>query len=349
MNPLTFQRATAWLLAGLLIVLLYNVFQPFFTPLAWAIVIGIFCFPLHRRVLRLVRRPNLAALITTAVITVILVLPVVLIVPALVREGLALFDWLRSKDGLAQARMLLESLLSRVPADFGNVQDVIESLSRTAGTFLAQQSARIAGDVVAFFFQLTVMLLALFFLLREGQSLLRWIADLSPLGDGHDIVVKEATELVQVTISSGFIVAIVQGALGGLVLWLLGVPSALFYSVLMAFMAFLPLVGPWLIWGPIAAALILSGSTGRGIALLVLGFLLVSGVDNILRPLLIAGRSQLNGLLVFISVLGGIHAFGFVGVVLGPLIVATSVGLLRGYRKELRSAAPGAPDAPAHS
>jgi predicted PurR-regulated permease PerM len=345
MDPRTFHRATAWLMAGLLVFLAYRIIQPFFTPLAWATIIAIFSYPLHRRVLRLARRPNLAALLTTLIITVLLVLPVVLIVPVLVREGMALFDWLRSKDGLAQVRLVLDNVMARVPADLGNVQETIEDLSRTAGTYLAQQSARIAGNVVSFVFQLAVMLLALFFLLREGPQLVRWLADLSPLGSGHEVVVHEATELVQATITSGFIVAVVQGALGGLVLWILNVPSALFYGVLMAFLAFLPLIGPWIVWGPIAIVLLLTGHTGRGIALLVLGFLLVSGVDNILRPVLIAGRSQLNGLLVFISVLGGIHAFGLVGVVLGPLVVATGVGLLKGYRKELQMMA--AADRPA--
>lgn len=343
MDPRTFQRVTAWLMAGLLTYLAYRIIAPFFTPLAWATIIAIFSYPLHRRVLSMARRPNLAALLTTLIITLLLVLPVVLIVPVLVREGMALFDWLRSKDGLAQVRMVLDNVMARVPADLGNVQETIEDLSRTAGTYLAQQSARIAGNVVSFLFQLAVMLLALFFLLREGPQLVRWLADLSPLGSGHEVVVNEATDLVQATISSGFVVALVQGALGGLVLWILDVPSALFYGVLMALLAFLPLVGPWIIWGPIAIVLLVAGHTGRGIALLVLGFLLVSGVDNILRPALIAGRSQLNGLLVFISVLGGIHAFGLVGVVLGPLVVATGVGLLKGYRKELQLMAANRP------
>jgi predicted PurR-regulated permease PerM len=103
----------------------------------------------------------------------------------------------------------------------------------------------------------------------------------------------------------------------------------------MTLMAFLPVVGPWLVWGPAAVGLLIADETSRGIALLLLGFLIVSGVDNVLRPALIAGRSQLNGLLVLISVLGGINAIGFLGVVLGPLLVATAAGLLKGYHESV--------------
>jgi predicted PurR-regulated permease PerM len=146
----------------------------------------------------------------------------------------------------------------------------------------------------------------------------------------------EVSELIGVTISSGLLVAAIQGLLGGLLFWALGIHASVLWGVTMAMLAFLPLIGPWLVWGPAGLVLILSGSTGRGITLLVLGFLLVSGVDNVLRPILIADRSQLHGLMVFISILGGISAFGLLGVVLGPLIVATAVGLMKGYRESLQ-------------
>jgi predicted PurR-regulated permease PerM len=97
----------------------------------------------------------------------------------------------------------------------------------------------------------------------------------------------------------------------------------------------LPVLGPWLVWAPAAIGLMIGGEVGRGVTMLILGFVLVSGADNVLRPALVAGRSQLNGMLVFIALLGGIGAFGFLGLVLGPLIVALAVGLLRGYRESL--------------
>jgi predicted PurR-regulated permease PerM len=149
-------------------------------------------------------------------------------------------------------------------------------------------------------------------------------------------MMSEVNELISVTISSGLAVAFMQGLLGGLLFWALGIHAPVLWGVTMALLAFLPIIGPWLVWGPAGLGLILSGSTGRGVTLLVLGFVLVSGIDNVLRPIMIADRSQLHGLLVFISILGGISAFGLLGVVLGPLIVATTVGLLRGYRDSVR-------------
>jgi predicted PurR-regulated permease PerM len=141
--------------------------------------------------------------------------------------------------------------------------------------------------------------------------------------------------MIRVTMTSSFVVAAVQGASGGLVYWILGLPSPLFWGALMSLLSLLPVLGAWLVWGPMAVVLLFSGHTGKGIALLVLGTLLVSGVDNVLRPALIAGRAQMNGLLIFISLLGGVAAFGFLGIILGPVLVATFVGLLKGYHESL--------------
>jgi predicted PurR-regulated permease PerM len=150
-------------------------------------------------------------------------------------------------------------------------------------------------------------------------------------------MMAETIDMISTTIRAGLLVAAAQGLLGGLTFAILGLPSPVFWSVVIAFLSLVPIFGAWMVWLPAGVGLLLSGDVGRGAALLIAGLVLISAVDNVLRPILIAGRSQLNGLLVFISILGGIQVFGFIGLVLGPLTVATAVGLIRGYRDSLQN------------
>ena len=332
-----FQRTVTWTLTGLVIFFLYLVIEMFLVPLTWAAILTIFFFPLHRQLLSRLPKPNFTAAIMVTGATVLLVLPVAWLIPVFVREALAVFSSVPSGEFIQKVRELLERYFTQFPVPLGNFEDVVTRISQSAGAIFAQQSARVAANIALFVFDLIVMLFAMFYLFRDGRDLVQLLEDVSPfMGNHRKHMMEEVRDLISVTISSSFVVAIVQGILGGLVLWVLGLPSPVFWGVVIAFLALMPLVGPWLIWGPAAIGLLLNGEPGRCIALLILGFVVVSGTDNVLRPILITGRSQLNGLLVFISLLGGIQAFGFVGVVLGPLVIATTVGLLRGYRESLR-------------
>lgn len=337
MTAQSFQQAVAWAMAVLIAYLLYRVWQVFWGPLTWAAILTIFFFPLHRRISERVRRRNLAAVLSAAIVTILLVGPTAWLIPAFVSESVSTLRAIPSEDFLLRARGWIEPSLESLPVNIGNFEEVVERVSRNLGGKVGELSARIAGNVFQFLFDLTVMILAMFYLFRDGPDFLSFLKDISPLGGEHqDRMMQEVTELISVTISSGLVVAATQGLLGGLLFWMLGIHAPVLWGVTMALLAFLPVIGPWLVWGPAGVGLILAGSTGRGVTLLVLGFVLVSGVDNVMRPILIADRSQLHGLLVFISVLGGISTFGLLGVVLGPLIVATTVGLLRGYRESVR-------------
>jgi predicted PurR-regulated permease PerM len=340
MSTQSFQQAVAWAMALLIAYLLYRVWEAFLVPLTWAAILTVFFFPLHRRISLRVKRKNLSAFLSATTVTLLLVGPAAWLIPAFVSEAVSTLRAIPSEDFLLRAQSWIEPALDSLPVNIGSSEQLLERVRQDLGGRVGELSALIAGNVFQFLFDLSVMILALFYLFRDGPDFLYFLNDISPLASEHqDRMVSEVNELISVTISSGLAVAATQGLLGGLLFWALGIHAPVLWGVTMALLAFLPVIGPWLVWGPAGVGLVLSGSTGRGITLLVLGFVLVSGVDNVMRPIMIADRSQLNGLMVFISVLGGISAFGLLGVVLGPLIVATAVGLVRGYRESVREQA----------
>jgi predicted PurR-regulated permease PerM len=160
---------------------------------------------------------------------------------------------------------------------------------------------------------------------------MRVIRHLMPMDESsREVTLNRTRELISVGVVSAGVVAIVQGFLGGVIFAILGIDSAIFWGVVMGICCLLPF-GAWMIWLPAAMVLAAQGSIGRAIALAVLGFGVVSSADNFLRPILLSEKVHMNGLVIFISLLGGIGTFGMLGVVLGPVLVATAQGLLTGY------------------
>ncbi|MFQ5695196.1 MAG: AI-2E family transporter, partial [Terriglobia bacterium] len=225
-------------------------------------------------------------------------------------------------------------------AEHANVQEedlqalVMKNAERIA-SFVAGQTGRLARNVLFFFFDLFVMLFASFYLFRDGPVLLTRLRRALPLTPAQrDQLLATAHDVLYATVYSSFVVAAVQGLLGGLAFWVLGIGAALFWGVVMGFLSLLPALGAWLIWVPAAGYLLLEGQIVRAVALLVVGTLIIGLVDNFLRPLLISGHTQLNGLLVFISVLGGLAVFGLLGLVLGPMLVAVGMAVVEAYTAE---------------
>jgi predicted PurR-regulated permease PerM len=197
---------------------------------------------------------------------------------------------------------------------------------------MASELGAVIRNIVVFLFELFVMLFALFYFLKDGESMLDRFRHLLPFEESMtERMLAEARELIFASVTTSLVIAAVQGVLCGGAFAVVGLGSAIFWGVVMGFLSLLPVVGAWPVWIPATIWLFSTGHAGRAIILIGICGALGATIDNILRPVLLGGRASLSGLLVFISVLGGIAVFGVLGVVLGPIVVATVVGILDVY------------------
>jgi predicted PurR-regulated permease PerM len=265
----------------------------------------------------------------------------VLVAAAFVREAVAAAANIQA--ALAEGRFgsverLWQTVQQRMPTLFQvDVAAFTTDIAKTAAAFLVAQSGFLVRNVAAFALDLALALFATFFLLRDSEAIMRVIRRLMPMDvQTREAMLSRTRELISVGVVSAGVVATMQGLLGGIVFALLGIDSPVFWGVVMAIACLLPF-GAWVVWAPMAIVLAVSGQLGRAILLAALGFGIVSAADNVLRPVLLSGKANMNGLVIFLSLLGGIGVFGMLGIVLGPVLVVTALGLLTGY-VESRSA-----------
>ena len=334
------QHVTAVIFYIALGVFLYFVFlmvRPFLVPLGWAAVLVIVFHPVHSR---LERRygPSRAAGLSTAAVTIIVVVPLLIVMTAFVREAVeATSDVQRaiSEGRLAGAERAWDWVQRRAVGErrFDVVGTAVDVLKRV-GAFLAARAGDLLQNVAVFVFDLVITLFAAFFLFRDGDALMLAIRRTLPVEDAFkERLIRQTRELVSATVASAGIVAAVQGLLGGLLFAALGIDAPVFWGVVMMFFCLLPF-GAWVVWLPAALLFFASGDWLRGVILAGFGLGVVSAADNVLRPWLLSGTARMNGLLVLISLLGGMSVFGALGLVLGPTLMATAVGVLRTYTKD---------------
>lgn len=334
-NSVSFRNVTWWAFIVLALVLLYDVISPYFQPLAWGSILAIFFFPVHIRVRRLLGNRTVAAAVTLLFVLVSLVGPMTWLSITLIQEANAAVRGM-PQGFLDRAADRVEAVAREAGIPIGDIQEQYRERIQSGTTFVATQITDILSTIIHSMFHLLIFLMTMFYLFRDGPRLMQVIKDVAPVGeDTRDRMIGEAADMIQATILSSVVVSMVQGLLGGLTFWVLGLPSPLVWGLVLGVLAFLPVIGPSLVWAPMGTYMIFNGDAWRGVLLIVLGFVFVSSSDKVLRPILIAGRARLNELLVLVSLLGGLEAFGFIGVILGPVIVATCVGMLKGYREAL--------------
>jgi predicted PurR-regulated permease PerM len=314
--------AFAWILA------------PFYGAILWAIAVAVIFAPLNRRLQRRMGgRPNLAAAATVLIVIAMVILPLALIAASLLQEASSLYAKVQS--GEYNFAAYVQRVFDALPAwatglldrfnltDLSKVRDSLAAGLVKGGQAVAPQALSIGMNTFDFMVGLGIMLYLLFFLLRDGKALAQRIKQVIPLrADQKTALFGRFADVVRATVKGSILVAIAQGALGGLAFWFLGIHAALLWAVLMAFLSLLPAIGAGLVWVPLAVYLLASGAVWQGVSLILYGVLVIGLVDNLLRPFLVGKDTKLPDYIVLISTLGGIQVFGLNGFVIGPLIAA---------------------------
>lgn len=323
----------SFLLSLLGVTLLFGaILLPFSGAILWAVVVAIVLHPLQARwTRRFAEHKNLLTLTVLSICTVIIILPLLGLIVVLAQEGAAIYDQIQSGEinpiGYLQRNAelppQLQQLLDRFGINIAPLSQLVKNTATQGGHYLASQALNFGQNTAQFFVAFALMLYLAFFFLRDGSALVRLLIRALPLGDSLERrLLDKVSQVVIAIIRGNFTVAFVQGALGGLIFWILDVPAPLLGGAAMMLTSLLPTVGAALIWAPVAIYFLATGAVWQGVVLIVFGAGVIGLIDNFLRPMLVGRDTKMPDYLILVSTLGGISLFGLNGFVVGPLIAA---------------------------
>jgi predicted PurR-regulated permease PerM len=336
-----FSAATSIFLTILLGYLTYQILQPFLYAIAWAVVFTIVFYPVYVFLLRYLRYKSLASVCTLLILVVIILGPVTYLSFILVDE-IGNFVNSFNKDTLQSLKdvyinsspaVFLQKLGSRFGIEgIGSgaaITESVRSLGKNITSSLTVGITNVAAVLLNFIF----MLFAVFFFLKDGASFLSRLREYLPFSEeDKNRLISRAKDMVISTVYGGVLIAVIQGILCGIAFAFLGIGAPVLWGSATTVVSFLPLIGTFAVWGPASAYLFIEGDYWKGIILVLYGVLVISMVDNFLRPIIVSGRTKMPTLAVFFSVLGGIKLFGLIGFIMGPLVLALFVSIFEIFR-----------------
>ena len=336
-----------------LVILSFLIIKPFITAILTGLVLAYIFYPVYNMVNKKIKNKSLASFIVTTLVIFLIVIPFFLILNAVSREALFLYSASKDKfftDELFVGKCLedtqsfsckitkfIEGVFSRP-----ETQSYLVNTVNEATNFLVMKIRDFLLSIPSKILNLFVMVFITFFFFRDGKELVKKVEGLLPLKKGHKKrVFVKFNDVAFAVVYGSIVIAMIQGTLGGIGFFALGIKSALVWAVIMALFALVPFIGTAAIWLPAALILIFSGyieantlTIVKGIALLLYGIFVISLVDNFLKPKIIGDRAKVHPVLVLLGVLGGLHFFGFIGFIVGPVILALLVAFIRIYEEE---------------
>ncbi|MEH6757144.1 MAG: AI-2E family transporter [Parasphingorhabdus sp.] len=315
--------------------------EPFFGAIVWGVVVAVLFQPVYQKMsIWLSPRVNLAAFLTLILVILLVIVPAILLGMALVQE--ATNAYVSIQAGEFDFGGVFVSFQNSLPSwvqnqlaawGYGDLTTVRPRIEEAVGNtleFLIGQAFSVGQGAFRFMLALGVMLYLTFFLLRDGRDLAAQIENVVPLSQSKSrILIDKFFIVIIATIKGSFVIALLQGAVGGLIFWALDIRGALLWAVSMAIFSLIPAIGTGFVWLPVGIYLLVTGSVWQGIVLILAGIFIISMIDNLVRPTLVGRDTRMPDYVVLISTLGGLELFGFNGIVIGPLLAALFIAVWR--------------------
>ncbi len=310
--------------------LCYLLLSPFLAALAWALALAVVSRPLHIWIERKVKRPGLAAVLTIVAISLLIIIPMALMMQNIVTQGIDVSKSAQETFGNGKWRQRIQAN-PQLAWLYNLVQNQLDlgGIIQQVGAFVSGSVMALLSGSVSLIVDILITLFSLFFFLRDRDKVMGMLRSLVPLSRGEaNRVFDRISNTIQATVFGTLVVAAVQGALGGLMFWWLGLPGPVLWGAVMALLSVVPVLGAFIVWVPAAIILALDGEWTKAIILTAWGSVAVGFIDNLLYPMLVGKKLRLHTLPVFFSIIGGLIAFGTAGLILGPLVLAITDALI---------------------
>ncbi|MCD6464492.1 AI-2E family transporter [Candidatus Woesearchaeota archaeon] len=329
----------------LLLLFLYITFlvlKPYLSYLLIGLVLAYAAHPLHKFFLKLFKNKNIAATLTTLVILILVFVPLYFLIAKLLAESISIYSSIlnlqpsqgSNQNSTTSSATILESLLSSIGLQ-SEVSAMVKNIIAASSTVLIKAATSLLADIPRFLVGIVLLLFVTFYALRDGNVLYNWMRTYFPLEKHRrERFLEEIKITARAVVYSQFLSALAQAITAGIGYALFGVNQVVFWSFLTFITAFIPFIGPPLIWVPLAVLKLFSGSVASGVLLLTWGLVLVSNVDNVVRMKFLHHETKVHSVLMLIGFIGGVHLWGFAGILLGPLVLSITIKLLDFYTEE---------------
>lgn len=348
------EQIVSYFFVALFLFVLYQIaliFSPFFSAISWAAILAFGFYPFYQKILVTTKwNSSVVSLLMTFLVILIVVIPSALVLFSLMREAIELYDTVSNYITSGKLEQFILQIRETARSEWTQQfwlrwdplqQELSDTLLQTAkgiGNFAALQLAAFTKNVLLWIFNLIFIAFLLFFFFRDGQSIYDFIYQLVPIDrKNKEVLFKKINETFGAVIRGQFVTCIIQATIAGFTFWMLSLPLPFFLAFLTFVTSLIPVTGAATVWVPLVIYLFIMHEVGKAVCLLLVGILFISLSDNFLKPILIGEKTQLPLPLLFLGIFGGVKVYGFIGLFLGPIILALFFVLARIYREEYQS------------